>query len=64
MTQSTIEKKEGTICFYWEEKNSTGSCQLHDKTLSEAKEIAKSFGWKEFKWYNPKTWSNTFMVFN
>ena len=63
MTNS-IEQKKNTIVFVWKEKNSSGSCQLHDKTIAEAKEIARSFGWKEFKWFNPKTWSNTFMVFN
>ena len=57
-----IEDVKHTIIFVWKEKNSSGSCQLHDKTLTEAKEIAKSLGWTEFKWYNPKTWENSFMV--
>mgnify|MGYP001163416840 CR=1 FL=1 len=64
MDQNFIEQKKHTIIFVWKEKNSESSCRLYDKTLSEAKTIAKSFGWSEMKWYNPKTWSNNYMVFN
>ena len=50
------------ITFYWNNGNS--ELRLHDRTLSKAMMIAKSFGFTERKWYRPSTWSNGFITFN
>ncbi len=48
--------------FYWKDHNSENTCTLHNRTLEDAKKVAESFGWKEFKWYKPSTWKNTFFI--
>jgi hypothetical protein len=47
-----------TISFWWGFQNGQGECRLHDKTYNEAVKIAKVFGYKEPKWFNPWTWAN------
>lgn len=37
-------------------------CCLYDKTFNEALEIAKAYGYVEFKWYKPRTWGNGFIT--
>ena len=52
------DQKFAEIDFYWKDKSGFSSCRLHDRSEEEAKAVAKTFGWKEPKWYNPMSWGN------
>ena len=46
------------ITFWWFVKGEETECRLHNRTYNEALNIAKSFGYKEPKWFKPWTWQN------
>lgn len=50
------DTKFDKITFIWGKDGNM--CELSDRTYSEALEIAKSFGFREFRWFNPITWGN------
>lgn len=47
-----------TVTFFWGWRSTENECRLHNRTYNQALAIAKSFGYKEPKWYNPWTWNN------
>ncbi len=49
------------VIFSWYDGGGSSKLSLHDRTLEEAMEVAKSFGYKESRWYKPSTWSNHFL---
>jgi len=51
-------KEFTTITFWWKDRIGEGECSLHNTTYSQALMIAKKFGYREHKWYDPRTWSN------
>lgn len=51
-----------SILFWWKDKHGKHSCICHDRTLDKAMMVATSFGWRPFKWYNPRTWGNGYMT--
>lgn len=61
----SLEKKSETcykvLVFYWEIRGVGHECAVYDKTYAQALEIAKLSGYKERKWFNPRTWHNGLM---
>lgn len=56
------EKVYPIISFYFEQYGEKNYIRLYNKTINQAKEKAKVYGWKELKWYKPSTWSNGYYV--
>jgi hypothetical protein len=50
------------IAFHWYDCGSMQDLQLRDRTYNEAMRIAKEFGYKDRRWFDPRTWSNCVIV--
>ena len=50
------------LVFWWTESGSESECTFYNRTFYEGLALARTFGFKEPKWYNPWTWSNGFIT--
>ena len=53
-----MTKKFKTITFIWYVKGKEGYCIVYNRSYKDAIVIAKTYGFKPYKFYNPLTWKN------
>jgi hypothetical protein len=58
-----MEQVYSTIVFYWSNKGTKSEYIAHNRTLSDALDVAKDFGYKPKTWYDPRTWGNSYTTY-
>jgi|LakMenEpi03Aug12_release.lakeMendotaPanAssembly.Ray.scaffolds.fasta_scaffold16452_2 hypothetical protein len=55
---SIDDHKFRTITFFWYVKGEQGYYTAYNRSYKDALVLAKTYGFKPYKLYNPRTWKN------